>query len=206
MSPHRRATLFAAARFAAVLIVLLAPWPGLGRAYVALYGSAAAVIAKPILASSGVELAFAPSAQDDPKHEWFAMVSVLDAQTHARQHNMVTDLRRTGYLQIALYLAAAAAYPLRNRVRLLLVVTAGLALLASFGWLPIMMYLAKKQIITLGSWSLSLLSVVYRSLVTPPGMAFAVPGLLWLAARTFLEKPLLSTKEQKALAPSVSIV
>jgi hypothetical protein len=206
MSPHRRATLFAAARFLAVLIVLAAPWPGLGRAYVAAYGSVAAVIAKPILASSGVELAFAPSADDDAKHEWFAMLSVLDAQTHARQHKMATDLRRSGYLQMALYLAAAAAYPLRNRVRFLVVVTAGLALFAAFGWLPILMYLAKKQIITLGSGSLSLLSLVYRSLVTPPGMAFAVPGLLWLAARTFLEKPSPPPAQRKTLDPSVSLV
>jgi hypothetical protein len=198
--------LFAAARFLAVLIVLAAPWPGLGRAYVAIYGSVAAVIATPIVASSGVELALAPSAEDDPKHEWFAMVSVLDAQTHSRQHKMATDLRRAGYLQMALYLAAAAAYPLRNRVRFVVVVTAGLVLFAAFGWLPIMMYLAKKQIITLGAWSLSLLSVVYRSLVTPPGMAFAVPGLLWLAARTFLDEPSLPAAKHKALDPSVSVV
>ena len=36
------------------------------------------------------------------------------------------------------------------------------------------------QLFRLSPWVSQGLDVAYRSLVAPPGMAFAVPGLLWL--------------------------
>jgi hypothetical protein len=188
MSPPRRAALIAAAKFVVVLVALAAPWPRLGRTYVDTYGRVATAMARPVFEPMGTELSFAPSAEGDTKHEWAAMVFVLDPATHVVRHKMASDLRRTGYLQMVFYLAVAAAFPLRDRVRGTAWVAAGLLLFASFGWLPVLMYLAKKQVIVLGAWSFSALAIVYRSVVTAPAMAYAVPGLLWLAIHSFGER------------------
>jgi hypothetical protein len=50
------------------------------------------------------------------------------------------------------------------------------------GWLPILMYLATKQIIHPGAVLFSILAVAQRSLSGAPGMSVVVPGLLWFGA------------------------
>jgi len=170
------------AKLVVLLALLAAPWPGLGRAYVRTFGAAATLLS-PVVAPSGAKLSFAASPASDGHHEWFAMVSETDASSGALLHKGAVDLRRGGYLQMAFYLAAAVAFPLRRRGLFAASLGAGLLLFSMLGWLPVLMYLTKKQVIVLGAGSFSVLALVYRSLVTPPAMAFAVPGASWLVVR-----------------------
>jgi hypothetical protein len=182
MSPRRRSTLLRGARFFAVLVALLLPWPGLGRAYVEAFSRVGTAAVRPVFAGSGLTLALRLFPETDEHHEWYSMIFVTDAQTGAPLHMGAADLKRSGYLQIAIFVAAAAAFPLRRRRLYSAILVGGALVLATLGWLPIFMYLAKKQIIHLGAWSYAALSVTERSLVAAPGMAFAVPMLQWLLA------------------------
>jgi hypothetical protein len=190
VSPRNRALALRAGKLVLVLTVLIWPWPGLARTYVAAFSSVATVIARPAFADSDVSLSFAPSSESDTSHEWFSMVSVQDAASQARVHRGAIDIRRAGYLQTALFLAVAIGFPLRRWRRCVAVVVAGSALLPMLAWLTIATYLARKQVIHLGVLSSSILALGYRSLICAPGMAFAGPGLLWLVVlRVFDRTP-----------------
>jgi hypothetical protein len=162
-----------------VLVACLVPWPGLGRAYVSAFSRIGTTVVAPMLASATVEISFEPSTPEDEHHEWHTFVWVKDAQTHAPAHRGAVDLRRSGYLQIAILLALAAAFPLGRRVRWAAAVVAGTLLLGMLGWLPVLVYLALKGVIHLGSVAYATLAIAQRSLVGAPGMAFVVPSILW---------------------------
>jgi hypothetical protein len=182
MCPRRRSALIRAARFFAVLIALLLPWPGLGRAYVATFSRIGTALVTPLLRSPDVVIWLEASPENDEHHRWYAMVSVRDALSQAHIHRGSVDLRRSGYLQVATLLALAAAFPLRRRVHWAVAVAVGTVFLVNFGWLPVLVYLAKKYVIHLGSVAFAALAIVERSLVGAPGMVFFVPAALWLLA------------------------
>lgn len=179
-SPSRRALLLRACRFLVVLVALLSPWPGLGRAYVGTFSRVGTAVIAPLLGRPGVEVSLEASPEDDAHHEWFAMVMVRDALSHAQLHRGAADLRRAGYLQIAVLVAVAIAFPLRSALRCVAFVAAAAVFLGMFGWLPALAYLARKGVIHLGTVTFAALEIAQRSVVGAPGMVFAVPAMLWL--------------------------
>jgi hypothetical protein len=164
-------------------VVLLLPWPGLGRAYTGTFGAVATVLARPFFSGDDVALSLTASNAAARNREWSLMVHVDDAATGAPKHLGAVDLRRAGYLQIAFFLVAAAAFPLADRRRFAGVLLGGVVLLSTLGWLPVLMYLATKHVIHFGALLFSMLAVAQRSLAGAPGMAIVVPGLLWLLAK-----------------------
>jgi hypothetical protein len=180
VSPRARAILVRAARAAIVAAVLLAPWPGLGRAYAATFGAVATTIARPTVGPSDVTVSMTAASATARHREWSLMIHVDDSATGAPKHLGAVDVRRAGYLQIAFFLVAAAAFPLAGWRRFVPVLLGGVVLLSMLGWLPVLTYLATKHVITLGAVSFSILAVLQRSLAGAPGMAIVVPCLLWL--------------------------
>jgi hypothetical protein len=182
MSPSRRAVLFRAGTFLAVLTALLVSWPGLGRAYVGTFSRVGNVLVAPLLGGPDVDITLEVSPENDEHHEWYTMVWVKNAQSHAPLHKGAVDLRRSGYWQIAILLALAATFPLRRRLYWGAAAAAGTLVLATLGWLPVLVYLAQKDVIHLGSVAYAALAITQRSLVGAPGMAFVVPAALWWLA------------------------
>jgi hypothetical protein len=181
VSPRTRTILIRTARALIVTIALLAPWPGLGRAYAAAWGAVGTTLAWPFF--SGMDaLSLTASSAATSNREWSLMVHVDDALTGAPKHLGAVDVRRSGYLQIAFYLAAAAAFPIAGWRRFVPMALGGVVLLSMLGWLPVLMYLATKQVIHPGAAMFSALAVAQRSLSGAPGMSVVVPGLLWLGA------------------------
>jgi hypothetical protein len=184
--PARRAALRRAVTVLAVLVALLLPWPGLGRAYVGAFSRTGSAAVGLVFDGSGLRVSLGQFPESDAHHEWYAKILVADARTGAPRHMGAADLRRSGYLQIATFLALAAAFPLPRRRRYAAAVGCGAAVLATLGWLPVLMYLSSKQVIVLGTGSFAVLSILDRSLVAAPGMAFALPVAQWLLARRLL--------------------
>jgi hypothetical protein len=97
------------------------------------------------------------------------------------------DTRTLAYVPTAVYVALSVAAPIWNGARGAIVLGAGILALQSFLLLSIVTPLAlffanpmPMHLVDLGPASRSVLDVLYRTLVAPPGMAFAFPGLLWL--------------------------
>ena len=103
------------------------------------------------------------------------------------------DLRVLAFLPTAAFIALAVAVPLGSRRRHLLVLAVGLPLLELLllGLIaaPLLSFLGGTgpvQAIHLGRAAHTLLQIVYRAFVVPPGMTFAVPLLLWYALAIWL--------------------
>lgn len=182
-----RAALFTAARFFAVLILLLCPWPGLGRAYALAFNVLATPCMSVVSAASGSEVSLDRFPESDKRHEWSTMVRVTD-ESHTVRHTGAGDLKRAGYLQIATWLASAVAFPLKRRARFAAILGGGVLFFTMFGCLPVCLYLARKGVLHLGMVLFAALALSERALVGAPGMAFALPALGWLLA-VWSERP-----------------
>lgn len=166
-------------RFILLLALMLPPWSAVGR----WYGRAVGAWAQLTLteAAAPVELRFAaagPSqAGADP---WSLAVEASDPDD--RYVRTTLDTRRSGYLASAFFLALSLATPCRWRKKLALTI-AGLSLLALLPLLPLIFFFSGKlpvQAFHPGSVAAAAVETAYHALVAPPGMAYAVPTLLWL--------------------------
>ena len=172
----------ALARFALVFALCVAPWPGLGRAFVAAVGAVATAIADPLSAASSVTLVVRAAQPAEARPEWDAVLAV--SQDHpdgpvARAGAI--DLRRAGYLQLATFAALAAAWPPRGRRPILLGVAAGLSVVSIAVALPVLAFLGSVGAVHLGFALTTPIALASRALVAAPGMAYAIPGLAWVS-------------------------
>ena len=169
-------------RFALAAALLWWPWP----ACAALYGGDVKALARALMAASGapVELAFelrnvgaAPSLD-----AWHLPLYLEDTETGAFVQT-VLDLRRGGYIASAFFTALVLATPLRRARRKLGVLVGGLAALQVLPLLPLLSFLSGKlpvQVFHFGRFARWAIEIAYHALVAAPGMAYAVPALLWL--------------------------
>lgn len=164
---------------AALWFVLFAlPWPGVGEWYTGV----AADVLNVALGKSGppVAVEFLPAGADTSVWEVRTHVTETDS---GRSIMTALDERRTGYLPSAVFLALVLASTYRARQKAVLA-AAGLFALTLLSLLPILAFLSGRLPIVayeLGTASRVVVDVLYRSLVAPLGMAYALPGLLWLA-------------------------
>ena len=170
-------------RCSLLLLALLLPWPGLARFCGSTFSGFASEAADFALSGGPAALEFTPASAHlgAELHAWDVLVSARDESTHALVQTAL-DLRRTLYLPSAVFLALVLALrlPLRKKVALLAVglgalqIGPALTLLSFFsGKLPVQAF----HLARVTSW---VVEVAYRTLVAPPGMAFALPALLWL--------------------------
>jgi hypothetical protein len=169
-------------RFALVLALVLAPWPGLGRAFSDAVGAIGTALAEPLSAASNVTFLLRSPKPIEAQPDWRAVISVRqDFPDGPVVHAGAIDLRRAGYLQLAAFVALAVAWPPRGRRRALLAATVALAIVSTAMVLPVLAFLSPIGAVHLGAWLDTLVSLASRALVAAPGMAYAVPGLAWLA-------------------------
>jgi hypothetical protein len=194
MLPDRKLVTKFLFRFACVFAVLSLPLPGLAWAFSQSTSWLGDQLVSEARFVSGARLDFTPASGDraaaggkmeakkvDP---WQAILWVHDG-TRPRPIGVPIDVRGLYYLPIAAFVALVLAtpVPMARRLRalamgLLVLLPLGLALIA----LPLFSFLGgigPIRVYELSSTSHSLINVVYRALVAPPGMAYAIPALLW---------------------------
>jgi hypothetical protein len=175
-----RPLIAALGRFIIVFAILVTPWPHLGRAFCDVVGAVATAVADPLTASSNVTFRLDALQEKESQPDWRAMISVQqDFPQGPVDHAGVIDLRRCGYLQLATFLALAAAWPPRGRRRALIAAAGALALVATAIALPVLAFVSSIGAVDFGLLAVPV-TLASRALVAAPGMMYALPGLAWL--------------------------
>jgi hypothetical protein len=177
-------------RFTVQLAVYLVPVAPVGIAYAgAVSGVANALVGERPSAERPVRLHFESRDRRAISRALDAYgmdLSVRDTDTGAVVHAPI-DLRSLAYVPTVVFVALSVAAPIWQTARGVWVLVGGLALLealiAATIAAPLCLLFAEPgpmQLLTLAPPATWALHVFYRSFVAPPGMAFAIPALLWL--------------------------
>jgi hypothetical protein len=182
-------------RFVLLLCVYLFPWRPVGAAY----GGAAAALGNLAVGNalhSTVLMRFRSTAPEatDARDAFGVELRAEDTETGSVVRVPI-DLRTLAYLPTAVFVSLCIAAPIWNEIRGAIVLLSGLCALQAFlvGSIavPLLLFLANPtpmHLVELGPVSYRILDVLYRSLVAPPGMAFVVPGGIWLLALWLVPK------------------
>jgi hypothetical protein len=169
-------------RFVVAFAFIIAPWPGLGSLFVSCVGATATAIADPVFSSSNVTLTVRSPLPEEHQPDWRGVIDVKqDSPDGPVKHAGAMDLRRSGYLQLATFIALAAAWMPKGRRRALTGACVVAGVVSTVVAIPIIDFLAQIDAVHLGAASGTLVSLARRTLVGAPGMAYAVPGIAWLA-------------------------
>lgn len=180
-----------------VLLLLLIPWPGLSALFASVAAAAANVVSDVLLSGPG-GLRF--SAPDDLP-AW-TMLLTLEAPTGLSQQAH-WELRRAPYLPMAVLTALTVGCPFGRWPRRALVLGLGLTILFLIPALRLAALVGSPsplQLVSLSPTTLTVIAIATRILVLPPGMAYAVPALLWLLLMALLDRPAL-----ERLLPSAAL-
>jgi hypothetical protein len=162
-------------RLGVLLLLFLWPWRAVGRAW----SHVVVGLARLFLATrASVAFRYPPGTGDDA---WRLRV-VADDLTSGRFVETALDLRRAGFIAIAVFAALVLATPLRWRRRagMLAIGLVPLLVLPLLPMIALFSGAVSVRAFDLGPLAHTAVSIAYRVLVTAPGMAFALPGLLWL--------------------------
>jgi hypothetical protein len=165
--------------FAALALVLLAPWPRYGRAVSALFGGFANAVVEVTGAGGDAEPRFSiagrgPSSAD--ANDWTVWLAATRGPA-AAQPPMPLETRILGYTPLALLLALTIASPAswRRRVKMI-----------AIGWALLLARLALAIALPLGrafggprSPSGPLTEIVWYVLIDLPAMSYAAPLFAW---------------------------
>jgi len=171
---------------------LALPARGLGPYYVAAHVALGNALVQGLELESRVRLSFVAPREQLAQEPWQATL-VITPPGSTPPVQVPMDLRVLMFLPTAAFIALAVAVPLGSLRRHVLVLAVGLPLLelllVALLAAPMLSFLGGTgpvQAIQLGRATHTLLQIVYRAFVVPPGMTFAVPLLLWDALATWL--------------------
>jgi hypothetical protein len=178
-----------AARILAVLALAHLPWPKLGPLYASYVGHVVGWLVSP-WAVPTLHLRLSAAAPSGPA--WSLLLQAWDTRTH-QEVSALLDVRRAGWLSLSVFLALLLAFPVVRWHRRLLLGGTGIAALHALSVLPVLDYLggAETGFFELGAVTHTLVVVAQRALLTPPGMAYAGPALLWFLLAWKLEPELM---------------
>lgn len=166
------------ARAAFLFLLFALPWPGVAEWYTGALAGGLGVM----LGRSGPPVDVIFQAAEPATGPWDVATHVSESKS-GRSLATALDARRTGYLPSAVFLALvlASTFPWRKK---LVLGACGLFCLHLLALLPILSFWSGRLPIVaydLGEPTRVVVDVLYRALVAPLGMAYALPGLLWLA-------------------------
>ncbi len=172
-----------------VLLVLHAPWPGLGPTFASYFGQVAPALLS-LWSPASLRLALKPAGAEGT--EWSVMVDASDESIdhHTRA---ALDIRRTAWLPLATFFALLVSFPVRRPRRRLLIAALGLAVLHVLWLLPLLAFFGggPTRFFTLSAPAYTVAVVAYRALISPPGMVYALPALLWFVLSWKIEPELM---------------
>lgn len=192
--------------FCCVFGGLALPSPGVGP----LYTRAHAAVGNALIGNSsfdhGVTLHFDVSDAEVAEHPWQLTLAVHEPKL-PQPILVPIDLRTLSFLPIAAFIALAVAVPLGTARRNARVLGRGLSILIPtlllLTALPLLSFLGGTgpvRVFHLAPFFHVLFQTVYRALVAPPGMMYALPLLLWWALVARLEP----TPSKDTAAPSLA--
>ena len=164
---------------------------GQGPLYSKFHAALGNAITSTVALESGVHLHFDATDAELENHPWRVTLHVEQAAdaakaTPAHAIAIPIDLRSLLFLPSAAFLALAIAAPLRSTWAHVQVAVGGLLILEPvlvlLVALPLLSFLGGNGPIlafSLGRPTHVVLQILYRALVAPPGMAYAIPLLLW---------------------------
>jgi hypothetical protein len=173
-------------RAALWFFVFALPWPGVAEAYTSAVADGLGVM----LGRSGPPVAVSFHAGEPGLGPWEVQTRVSESAT-GRALESALDERRTGYLPAAVFLALtlASTFPWRKK---LVLAASGLFAIHLLSLLPILSFWSGRLPIVayeLDAPVRVVVDVLYHALVAPLGMAYALPGLLWLVLRAAADAP-----------------
>ena len=161
--------------------LLMAPWPGLGRAYTGFIATlASATMSHP---RRSVTLTFSKPDPGTPAAKSFDLHVYAEDELQGKFARTTHDLRRGGYISTALFIALMLATPLKKWRRKAASLLFGVTLLQGLPLLLVASMYCGKIVIRayyLGPIKHWAVETAYRVLLTAPGMAYIVPGILWI--------------------------
>jgi len=173
--------------FLCVFLALALPSPGFGPSYARMHTWLGNALVRDLSLASGVRLRFEATEEQLRAAPWSTTLRVEPRPPQAPLAIPV-NLRSLIFLPTATFVALALATPMGSRRRNLRVLLVGLLillpLLLVLVGIPLLSFLGGTgplSAFTLARWQHVGLQVLYRALVVPPGMAFAIPLLLWWA-------------------------
>lgn len=195
LNPVARRYLELAFAFVCVFAGLAWPSPGLGPTYARMHTALGNAVVEGARLSSGVALRFEAGPQQVAEHPWQTTL-VVAPPAPAQPVLMPIELRSLMFLPTAAFIALALAVPLgswRRNLRLLLLGLPLLELLLLVLMaLPLLSFLGGMgpvRAFTLSAPLHAILQILYRALVAPAGMAYALPLLLWWGLVMGLRSP-----------------
>jgi hypothetical protein len=179
-SVARRRLAIGAVRFFVVFVLLVVPWPHLGRIVSGLFIEGASAIAAPVLSTADAAVGFAAAPVEATEGDWDAVIFVKNIPSGNVRDAASIDVRRVWYLPTIVFVALSIALRFWSTKRLAIAFVVGLFALPMLSLLPILSFLTQNRAIHPGAAPQALLDIAYRALVAPLGMAYAVPAFLWL--------------------------
>ena len=171
--------------FGCVFGGLALPSPGLGPAFTRANAALGNALVDGAVMERGATLLFEAADSDLAQHPWQLTLRVREPARSAPVLVPI-DLRTLLFLPIAAFIGLALAAPLGSARRNALVLVQGLLVLIPALYLltalPLLSFLGGTgpvRAFRLAPFTHLLFQTVYRALVAPPGMMYALPLLLW---------------------------
>jgi hypothetical protein len=193
--------------FVCVFAGLALPSPGIGPAYTRAHAALGNALVEGATFERGVALRFDAADADLALHPWQLTLRVMDP-LRAEPVLAPIELRTLLFLPAAAFIALALSAPLGSARRNARVLAQGLLILLPalllLTALPLLSFLGGTgpvRAFRLPALLHVVFQTVYRALVAPPGMMYALPLLLWWALIARL-KPTKSRTSGPTSAPS----
>ena len=182
-----RGALVATARVLVLLGVLLAPWPGVGRAFTAACAAPANVVLHRVHVSD-VDLDVTPAAENlaaTGGSPWFAVLTVRNTPTGVATRSAL-NVRALAYVPFAVLLALSLGAPVQRAAVRVPAAVAGLVfvslyvLIASVAPVALLLDEPRIQAISLGEFGRRIVATVFTATAET---SVEAPVLLWLLGR-----------------------
>ncbi|MGA2447624.1 MAG: hypothetical protein ABTD50_02985 [Polyangiaceae bacterium] len=176
----RRAWLVAAAKFVAVLALLLYPWAGLGTVASAVFCAMVNTVDAVVLPSTPAKMTYELGAR---AADWRPRVVVRNAATGATLHYAVLQIKRAWYAPMVVFAALAIAWPLALRWSSVAWIAGGLVLLQLTSAICVLVFAQRSGVVSASVGARAAVETVYRVLLSP-GLQYALPAVLWLLIKS----------------------
>jgi hypothetical protein len=187
LSPRARLVTQFLFAFACVFGGLALPLPGVAPAFVRAHAALGNELVEGAMFERGVALHFDAPGDEAAKRPWQLTLRISDP---GRSEPVLVpiDLRTLLFLPLAAFIGLALATPLHSAWRNVRVLGLGLLILEPtllvLTALPVLSFLGGTgpvQAFRLAPATNVVLQILYRALVAPPGMTYALPLFLWWA-------------------------
>ena len=165
--------------FVALLVLLIAPWPGYGRAFTPLFSAFANVVLACVGNETTAGLRFAPSPATTNDSPWLVTLSDPTLTDDANRPATPLDTRILGYTPLAVFTALTLATPISLRRKARWLGIGGALLLTRLAVAISLPLLRMGGALETGSAAGTLAQVVWFALINPPIMSYLPPLLIW---------------------------